>query len=139
MDRYDVYAQFAQRHLSTRSEQAAHAALASGQAVVGSRPGPQAALAPAAVAQSLRQDAAAGIVEELDTAEQRRYRWRADRGSLFGTHRVGVVSLTRCVTCRNGGQPVPGQRSGRPGLEFCSSAGLTASAAAPYAFSRPVG
>jgi hypothetical protein len=53
----------------------------------------QAALASADVARILRQYAAAGIVEDLNSTEEGRYRWRADLGYLFGIQGDGAASV----------------------------------------------
>ena len=136
MDRYDIYAQFAQRHLATPAEQAVYAALVSHQGRLWSATdlGSQAALAPAAAARILRQYAAAGIVEE---AEDGRYRWRADLSYLFGNHGDGPASLDPVCD-----MPVtadsPYRSIGAQGRvwRFCSSVCLAAFTAAPQAFSR---
>jgi hypothetical protein len=103
MDRYDIYAQFAQHHLSSPAEQAVYAALVShpDRLWCTSDLAAQAALAPATLAPILRQHAAAGIVEDLETANRRRYRWCADLRYCSAPMATAPLRLTRCVTCRS--------------------------------------
>lgn len=141
MDRYDVYTQFADRHLSTDAERCVYLLLVSHQGRVWSVAdlAAHAGVEPEDTDQILHRYLAAGIVEDIDTATSTRYRWSSDLAYLPGAQ--GESVQWRDPVCD---MPVTADsqyrvkdRGGRS-WRFCSSGCQTVFAATPDLFSTPV-
>lgn len=140
--RYDIFARFARRHLSTREQRAVYLTLVSQEAESWSA---------AEIAGLKRLDEcdierifeayeASGIVEAIDTTGGRRYRWRSDMNYLFGD-----VSDSPDWVDPVCGMPVTEESPyraidpfGRP-RRFCASLCLAAFRASPGTFSGAAG
>ena len=141
MKRYDVYSQFAHRHLGGREERAVYLTFVAQEADSWSvdEIAERNQLPLDQVERVLEEFHAAGIVEPIEVTGQRRYRWRSDMNYVFGAREPSAEWID--PVC---GMPVLAQSPhvaedvyGRP-RRFCSSLCLTAFRAFPSTFSGPV-